>query len=137
MRRRHVAILLLVGIAVGSASGAQRDVRTISRPNVVLILMDDLGYGDLGSYGVFDAKTPNLDRLAREGLRLTDAYANASNCSPTRAGLITGQYKVGDGGQPLSNFGVDEIQAIIDQGWSGGTIPPGFTPPPAVDSGTS
>ncbi len=63
------------------------------RPNVVLIIMDDLGYGDLGSYGVPDAKTPNLDRLAREGVRLTDSYANAPNCSPTRTGLISGRYQ--------------------------------------------
>jgi len=96
VRRHRPIILLLVGIVACSASSvarAQTDVRTTRRPNVVLILMDDLGYGDLGSYGVTDAKTPNLDRLAREGVRLTDAYANASNCSPTRAGLITGQYQ--------------------------------------------
>jgi arylsulfatase A-like enzyme len=52
-----------------------------------------MGYGDIGSYGVTDASTPNLDRLARDGVRLTDAYSNASNCSPTRAGFITGQYQ--------------------------------------------
>jgi arylsulfatase A-like enzyme len=62
-------------------------------PNVVLIMMDDLGYGDLGSYGVNDAKTPNIDRLAREGVRLTDAYANGAVCTPTRAALITGRYQ--------------------------------------------
>src|SRR5688572_22386638 len=64
-----------------------------AKPNVVLILMDDMGYGDIGSYGVKDAKTPNIDRLAREGVRLTNAYANAPVCSPTRAGFITGQYQ--------------------------------------------
>jgi arylsulfatase A-like enzyme len=96
MRRHNVARLLLVAMAAGSAlsvTHAQRDVAPVSRPNVVLILMDDLGYGDLGSYGATDARTPNLDRLAREGLRLTDAYANGSNCSPTRTGLITGRYQ--------------------------------------------
>lgn len=64
-----------------------------SRPNVVLILMDDLGYGDIPSYGATDMKTPNLDRLAREGVRLTDAYANGPVCSPTRAALISGRYQ--------------------------------------------
>jgi arylsulfatase A-like enzyme len=64
-----------------------------ARPNIVLILMDDLGYGDIGSYGVRDAKTPNIDRLARDGVKMTDFYANGSNCSPTRAGLITGRYQ--------------------------------------------
>lgn len=76
-----------------SGAAAQPVVRVTDRPNVVLILMDDLGYGDIGSYGVKDAKTPNLDRLAREGIRLTDAYANGANCSPTRAGLISGRYQ--------------------------------------------
>ncbi len=55
--------------------------------------MDDIGYGDLGSYGVTDAKTPNLDRLARDGVRFTDAYANGPVCSPTRAALVSGRYQ--------------------------------------------
>ena len=63
------------------------------KPNVVLIMMDDLGYGDLGSYGGPDTKTPNIDRLAREGVRLTDAYANGVVCTPTRAALISGRYQ--------------------------------------------
>jgi arylsulfatase A-like enzyme len=62
------------------------------RPNVILIMTDDLGYADLGIYGATDIKTPNLDRLAREGVRLTDAYANGVLCSPTRAALISGRY---------------------------------------------
>ena len=62
-------------------------------PNVVMFIMDDLGYGDVGSYGAPDAKTPNIDRLAREGVKLTDFYANHANCSPTRAGFITGRYQ--------------------------------------------
>jgi hypothetical protein len=65
--------------AIGESGAAP----LIRRPNVILILMDDIGYGDIGSYGVKDAKTPNLDRLAREGVRFTDAYANGANCSPT------------------------------------------------------
>jgi arylsulfatase A-like enzyme len=64
-----------------------------SSPNILLIVADDLGYGDLGSYGAPDVKTPNLDRLAREGVRMTDYYANASVCTPTRAALITGRYQ--------------------------------------------
>lgn len=72
---------------------AQRNSRPISKPNVVLIIMDDMGYGDIGSYGVRDARTPNLDRLAREGVRLTNSYANAANCTPTRAALISGRYQ--------------------------------------------
>jgi arylsulfatase A-like enzyme len=96
MLRRDVSKLLTIALFVASMFSdvaAQANVRANSRPSVVLILMDDLGYGDIGSYGVKDARTPNLDRLAREGVRLTDAYANGANCSPTRAGLITGQYQ--------------------------------------------
>lgn len=62
------------------------------RPNIVLILADDIGYGDLGCYGATKVKTPNLDRLASQGMRFTDAYAPAAVCTPTRYGLLTGQY---------------------------------------------
>ena len=90
MTPRPLAALLLLAAAAALRADAQR---RDDRPNVVVIIMDDLGYGDIGSYGAPDAKTPNLDRLAREGVRFTDAYANASNCSPTRAGFISGQYQ--------------------------------------------
>jgi arylsulfatase A len=62
-----------------------------ARPNVVFILADDLGVNDLGCYGRKDHRTPNLDRLAREGVRFTAAYAAQSVCSPTRAALMTGK----------------------------------------------
>jgi arylsulfatase A-like enzyme len=61
-------------------------------PNIVFILADDIGYGDLGSYGATQVKTPHLDRLAREGLRFTDAHSTASVCTPTRFAIITGEY---------------------------------------------
>ena len=64
-----------------------------ARPNVVLIITDDMGYGDLGSYGAPDIRTPHLDQLARDGARLTQFYANASTCTPTRAGLMTGRWQ--------------------------------------------
>ena len=96
MHRQRLIKLLAIPLLVASVSSriaAQSEARSAPRPNVVLVLMDDMGYGDIGSYGVTDAKTPNVDRLAREGIRLTNAYANASTCSPTRAGLISGQYQ--------------------------------------------
>lgn len=62
-------------------------------PNVVLIITDDLGWGDLSSYGAPDIRTPNIDAIGREGVRLTDFYANGVLCSPTRAGLISGRYQ--------------------------------------------
>ena len=63
-----------------------------SKPNIVFILADDLGYTDLGSYGAKEIKTPNLDKLAAEGMRFTDFYAPAGVCTPTRASLMTGSY---------------------------------------------
>ncbi len=74
-----------------SGSGTRR------APNFVIILADDLGYGDLETYGTRAIRTPNLDRLAREGVRFTDFYASASVCSPSRAGLLTGRYPVRTG----------------------------------------
>lgn len=62
-------------------------------PNFIFILADDLGYGDVGCYGATDIETPHLDRLAREGLRFTDAYANGAVCSPTRIAFLTGRYQ--------------------------------------------
>ena len=62
------------------------------RPNIVLIYADDLGYGDVSSYGATEIKTPNMDRLAREGLRFTDAHAPAATCTPSRYALLTGEY---------------------------------------------
>ena len=62
------------------------------RPNVVVILADDIGYGDLGCYGATRVATPNLDRLARSGMRFTDAHSPSAVCTPTRYALMTGQY---------------------------------------------
>jgi arylsulfatase A len=61
------------------------------RPNIVLVVSDDLGYGDLACYGAKDVQTPNLDRFAAEGARLTSCYAAHANCSPSRTGLMTGR----------------------------------------------
>jgi arylsulfatase A-like enzyme len=69
-----------------------------SRPNVVFILADDLGYGDIGCYGATDIQTPNIDGLARQGVRLTDFYANGPVCTPTRCALMTGRYQQRIGG---------------------------------------
>ena len=94
--RTRCATWLLVVAAVASTAPVKivggQSVQA-PPPNIVLILMDDLGYADIGSFGVPDAKTPNIDRLAREGVKMTDFYANGANCSPTRTGFITGRYQ--------------------------------------------
>ena len=61
-----------------------------AKPNIVLIVADDLGYGDLGAYGQKEIRTPNLDRMAAEGLRFTDHYAGSTVCAPSRSSLMTG-----------------------------------------------
>jgi arylsulfatase A-like enzyme len=65
-------------------------------PNIVLIYADDIGYGDLGCYGAGGVRTPNVDRLASEGLRFTNAYATSATCTPSRYSLLTGRYAFRD-----------------------------------------
>ena len=66
---------------------------TESRPNFIIIMADDLGYGDISSYGNTYINTPNIDRLAKEGIKFTDFHSNGAVCSPTRAALLTGKYQ--------------------------------------------
>ncbi len=66
--------------------------QNLSKPNIILIVSDDQGYHDLGSYGNADIISPNLDKLAAEGLRFTDFYVTSSICTPSRSGLLTGRY---------------------------------------------
>ncbi|MCO8124587.1 sulfatase-like hydrolase/transferase [Stieleria sp. TO1_6] len=68
------------------------------RPNIVFLLADDLGYGDLACYGRTDIKTPQLDQLARDGVRFTAHYANGAECTPTRTAFLTGRYQQRVGG---------------------------------------
>lgn len=83
--RRILSSFLLLALVPGLLSADE------SSPNVVIVLADDLGYGDLGCYGNEIVRTPHLDRFAGEGMRFTDCYAAAANCSPSRAGLMTGR----------------------------------------------
>ena len=87
------ATLFLGGRTVAGESDSvpQRSSRS-SRPNVIFILADDLGWGDLSCYGRPDYRTPNLDRLAAEGTRFTDAYSASAVCTPTRCAFMTGRY---------------------------------------------
>jgi arylsulfatase A-like enzyme len=92
-RRRFVQAgaagsLALAGGGFGRVAQAQS-----AKPNIVFIMADDLGYADVSCYGQRDYTTPNIDRLAIEGMRFTQAYSNSANCSPTRTGLITGRYQ--------------------------------------------
>src|SRR4051812_44173730 len=84
--RRSSILAGVLAFAVSTASAA--------RPNVIVILTDDQGTVDLGIAGAMDLHTPNLDALARRGVRFTQFYAAAPVCSPSRAGLLTGRHPV-------------------------------------------
>lgn len=97
--RSLVAILQIgMGLVAVAAGACTLNAQVPDRPNVVFILADDLGYGDLGCYGHPIAKTPNIDRLARQGVRCTQHYANGPECSPTRTAFLTGRYQQRVGG---------------------------------------
>lgn len=99
MRRPLVWIACTAALAATAASAADRESAAAVRPpNIVLIVADDLGYGDIGSYGNSAVRTPSLDRLAREGVSLRQFYCNAPECSPTRTALLTGSYQQRFGG---------------------------------------
>ena len=86
----HLALVARAVLAIWL--GACSATAAAAPPNVVLIYADDLGYGDLGCYGATKIATPNVDRLAREGLRFTDAHSAAATCTPSRYSLMTGEY---------------------------------------------
>ena len=89
-RPLFLSLVLLFALSVGHAGATQ--------PNIIFILVDDMGYGDLGCYGAPDARTPNLDQLAAEGVRFTQCYANGAECTPSRTSILTGRYPQRVGG---------------------------------------
>ncbi len=111
MRRREFLKSLGIAAAIFPLSGCretllQKVPQTKEKPNLIYIIADDLGYGDLGCYGQRIIKTPHIDRLAAEGMRFTQHYAGSTVCAPSRCALMTGLHtghtfvrgnKVGDG----------------------------------------
>ncbi|RCH55562.1 arylsulfatase [Mucilaginibacter hurinus] len=83
----HCALAVVVSLCALNSAGAQQ-----TKPNVIIINVDDLGYGDVGCYGATKVKTPNIDQLAKEGRRFTDFHSASAVCSPSRYALITGRY---------------------------------------------
>src|SRR5688500_19026527 len=86
---RQIVWLLLVAVGCTKAIPAAESSR---RPNIIVILADDMGLGDVGCYGGKQAPTPRIDQLAREGTRFTHYYSASPICSPSRAGILTGMY---------------------------------------------
>jgi arylsulfatase A-like enzyme len=117
-----VALVLL--LAPGSAARTVLAEDPPLRPNVVVIMADDLGYGDLSCYGATSLETPNIDRLATRGLRFRSGYCSASTCTPTRYSLLTGTYafrRPGTGIAPpnasaLIKPGTETIASLLKRG---------------------
>ena len=134
---RAVAFLLL-GACMGAAqnsAGAPASITNASagrspaprRPNIILIVADDLGYGDLGCYGQTKIQTPNLDKLAAQGIRFTDFYAGSTVCAPSRCALMTGLHTGhafirGNGSQALRPEDLTVAQILRDAGYHTGLI---------------
>src|SRR5436309_2423594 len=87
-----VMITAVVTVSIINNSFAQASRKIANRPNIIYIMVDDMGYGDLSCYGRKDYSTPNLDRLASQGIIFENAYAAAPVCTPTRTAFITGRY---------------------------------------------
>ena len=103
--------LLVLGLLSATLSLAQNK----NKPNIILILVDDLGFSDIGPYGASEINTPNLDKLATEGMRLKEFYNN-SICAPTRASLLTGQYQHKAGvGYFNVNLGLPAYQGFLNR----------------------
>lgn len=105
----HVLPLFLLALPI--AAGAED---AAARPNVLLLVADDLGYGDVGVYGCQDIPTPNIDAMAARGVRFTDGYVSAPVCSPCRAGLMTGRYQTRFGHE-LNPPGADKYEGGMPQ----------------------
>jgi arylsulfatase len=107
-------VLLLLCIATLHQSHKPVDKQP---PNIVLIFMDDMGYGDLSCFGALDIQTPNLDRLANEGIRYTNFLSSQAVCSASRASLMTGCYsnRIGISGAlfPNSQIGISKDEMTI------------------------
>ena len=106
--RAGMAALAAFGLVVGASAQGPATVA----PNIVLILADDLGYADVGAYKVNRYKTPNIDKLAKQGVLFTAAYAAAPVCAPSRAGMLTGRYP--------QRFGFEFNQGPSDREFRGG-----------------
>ncbi len=88
-------LVALTGLVCVSGAAAQdtKGTAKAAKPNILLLVGDDIGWGDIGCYGSTQIPTPNFDRLAKEGMRFTSGYATAALCSPSRAALLTGRYQ--------------------------------------------
>jgi len=119
----HVVAAIVFGILTGVGVGAP----ATQRPNIIWVMADDLGYGDLGCYGQQDILTPNLDRMAAEGVRFTQCYAGSTVCAPSRCCLMTGRHTGhctvrGNARVPLRPEDVTVAEVLKSAGYATGLI---------------
>ncbi len=110
---RRLSLLMLASCTAAWINGPQPTQAAPGKPNVILILADDLGYGDLGCYGQQLIQTPNLDRMATEGMRFTQFYAGSTVCAPSRSVLMTGKHMGHTrvrGNAPRTNIGIQALR---------------------------
>jgi arylsulfatase A-like enzyme len=106
------SVLTLAALFVSASSLTAQEAK---RPNVVFVLVDDMGYADLGCMGSKDIRTPNIDRLAKEGVKFTQFYANAPVCTPTRAAFLTGRYQQRVGLEWALGFTAEQFRRVGDK----------------------
>jgi arylsulfatase A len=120
---RWTAALLIVAACAGSPAAnlatSETPAPSTQPPNIIIILTDDLGWGDISLNGSKLIKTPNIDRIGQEGIQLTDFYAGSNVCSPSRAALLTGRYPIRSGMQhvifPHSQDGLPTDEVTISE----------------------
>lgn len=109
-------LLALLLVPLGACAGVAHPSLVGSRPNIVIVFIDDMGYGDLGCYGSESIRTPRLDRLAAEGTRFTSCYVQVV-CGPSRSALLTGRYPVRSHGWSMRAEEITFAERLRDQGY--------------------
>ena len=117
MKKSGIVVSIVVFLLLVSCDAIRRTGTDLTKPNIIVIFIDDMGYGDLGCYGASGYATPNIDKLATEGMKFTDFYAPQGVCSASRAGLLTGCYpnRIGITGalSPNAKHGINEEEETI------------------------
>src|SRR6059036_3664919 len=115
MLNRYMLRVLVVAVLYVTATSSASPAAQTARPNIVFVLVDDMGYADLGCMGAKDIKTPHIDRLASEGVKFTDFYCNAPVCTPTRTGFITGRWQQRVGLEWAFGFTAEQYRRVDGQ----------------------
>lgn len=115
--KRFKLFSLLIFLIVLIGCGSSREQSTDAKPNVLIILTDDLGYGDISCYGQENYNTPNIDRFAEQGVSFTDFYVPTPYCAPSRATLLTGRFPLRHGmiKNPTPDAGINDIGISPDE----------------------